>query len=299
MYFLEAAQQAGALALVGTATLLGIRHGIDWDHIAAITDITSTTTNVERVEERYDKVEVRPGGVVGAPVRSFGHLELHALWLSSLYALGHALVVCVLGFAALYFEAILPDWIDPIMERFVGLTLVILGAWVFVSLYRYWRGEDDFRLQSRWMLVFAGVRHAWKRFRRATHGHHHGHDDAFRVDQYGPKTAFGVGLIHGIGAETGSQVLIIAAVGGAASQGMGTVMMLAFVVGLLISNTAIAMLTATGFISSSRAKTIYVLVGAFAGLFSLFVGAYFLAGIGDQLPDIQHLINALFGEIEE
>ena len=36
------ASPAGIGVLV-TGLLLGIRHGIDWDHIAAITDITSTT----------------------------------------------------------------------------------------------------------------------------------------------------------------------------------------------------------------------------------------------------------------
>src|SRR3990170_1796666 len=33
----------GSLGVLGGAFALGLRHGIDWDHIAAITDITSTT----------------------------------------------------------------------------------------------------------------------------------------------------------------------------------------------------------------------------------------------------------------
>ena len=39
------------------------------------------------------------------------------------------------------------------------------------------------------------------------------------MSSYGPRTSFGVGMIHGIGAETGTQVLLIAAVGGASSAG--------------------------------------------------------------------------------
>lgn len=139
------------------------------------------------------------------------------------------------------------------------------------------------------MLVFAAVRHGWHWVQHRLGGHHH--DERFRVDQYGPKTAFGVGMIHGIGAETGSQVLIIAAVGGAASQGLGTSMMVAFIVGLLASNTVVAFLTATGFISSTRAKTLYVTVGCLAGVFSLFVGAFFALGLSDQLPDLQQLFS--------
>ena len=38
-----AAPTAANIGVLVTGLLLGIRHGIDWDHIAAITDITSTT----------------------------------------------------------------------------------------------------------------------------------------------------------------------------------------------------------------------------------------------------------------
>ena len=78
------------------------------------------------------------------------------------------------------------------------------------------------------------------------------------MSSYGPKTAFGVGMIHGIGAETGTQVLLIAAVGGAASAGLGIPMLFAFVVGLLISNFAIVVLTSVGFVASQTRERIYV-----------------------------------------
>src|SRR5947209_6833395 len=157
MELLQAAQTGGA-ALLGTALALGFRHGIDWDHIAAITDITSTTTGVEATG-----VTVEASGTAALTRRrfSFGAMEMRALFLASMYALGHAAVVAVLGLAALYFQAILPEWVDPLMERVVGATLVVLGVWVFYSLYAYWRGDADFQLRSRWMLVFAGVRHGW------------------------------------------------------------------------------------------------------------------------------------------
>jgi len=281
------AQQAGGLALLGTALTLGLRHGIDWDHIAAITDITGTTAAKTSVGQ-----QPAPGTF------SLGSVNWRAVWLAFLYAIGHGLVVVALGVAALLFGAILPDWIDPIMERAVGATLVFLGVWVAYSLVRFWRGDADFRLQSRWMLVFSGARHAYGSLQRRLHGHSHenGAQHVHRVDQYGPGAAFGTGLIHGIGAETGTQVLIIAAVGGAASQGLGVGMLLTFVAGLLISNTAVALLTSAGFISATRVKTLYIAAGVLAAVFSLWVGSYALLGISDQLPDIQAPITALFGE---
>ena len=93
--------------------------------------------------------------------------------LGTLYALGHGAVVIALGIAAIAFGALLPDWLDPIMGRIVGLTLVLLGAWVLYSVYRYARGGESFRLRSRWMLVFDGVRYGWRRVQARLHGHEH------------------------------------------------------------------------------------------------------------------------------
>ncbi len=58
--------QAAAAELLGTALVLGIRHGIDWDHIAAITDITSTTAAAEHGEQHHALDHLRQGGHVHA-----------------------------------------------------------------------------------------------------------------------------------------------------------------------------------------------------------------------------------------
>jgi hypothetical protein len=72
--------------------------------------------------------------------RILGPEQLEAIRLGTLYALGHGAVVIALGIAALSFGALLPEWLDPIMGRIVGLTLVGLGAWVLYSVVRYARG---------------------------------------------------------------------------------------------------------------------------------------------------------------
>ena len=66
--------------------------------------------------------------------------------------------------------------------------------------------------------------------------------------------------------------------------------LLAFVVGLLASNTLVAVVSAGGFIGAQRLRTVYVVVGAFAGAASLVIGLFFLAGAGADLPDLQQLI---------
>jgi hypothetical protein len=305
---------AGSIALLSTALVLGLRHGIDWDHLAAITDITSTSGAAEAAELEHSEEHLRTPAhqhTHGGPDEAVAHatsehrpheptpplshatpnrvlqLERRPVVLGTLYALGHALVVAIIGSGALLMGAQLPEWVDPVMARVVGITLLVLGIWVFASLYNYLRHGTEFRLRSRWMLVFDVVRHGWRRFQARLHGHEH--VEPLEMSSYGPRTAFGVGMIHGIGAETGTQVLLIAAIGGASSLGLGIPMMLAFIVGLLISNTLIVLITASGFLASQARRGLYVGVGAVAGAFSLVIGGAFLFGIG--LPDLQHLFG--------
>ena len=83
------------MALLSTG--LGLRHGIDWDHIAAISDVAGSQKNRRR-----------------------------SLGMGTLYALGHAGVVVVLGLLAIWFGTMLPDWVDGYMEIVVGVTLADL-----------------------------------------------------------------------------------------------------------------------------------------------------------------------------
>src|SRR6188472_4383920 len=300
-----------------TGLLLGIRHGIDWDHIAAITDITSTTAATGMADAAHagqhreisghshghgGEREIRahdagPGGATLAPALATRPVRPRRQWLSgqgdairlgTLYALGHGAVVIVLGLAAIAFGALLPDWLDPIMARIVGFTLVALGVWVMYSVYRYARGGERFRLRSRWMLVFDGMRYGWRRFQARIHGHEH--VEPLEMSAYGAKTSFGVGMIHGIGAETGTQVLLIAAVGGAAAAGLGIPMLFAFVLGLLISNFMIVVMTSVGFVASQTRERIYVVVGLVAGLFSLTLGTIFLLSLDGMIPAMDSLL---------
>jgi High-affinity nickel-transport protein len=292
------AEAAGAfgIGLIASAFLFGFRHGIDWDHIAAITDITSSQ------ETSRD-----------------------SMLFGTLYALGHALVVFIIGTAAIILGERLPPGIDSFMERIVGVTLVILGVYVFVALFRHGR---EFRMRSRWMLIFSGVRSLYRKARRngphthATepvhvhqgngasvavavaedipvsewhHGHHgrpghhhHKHPEPDAFMNYGRRTAFLVGMIHGVGAETPTQLLIFLTAAGAGGQVAGEVLLGTFLVGLLISNSIITAGTAFGFLRAGENWTLYVSIAILTAVFSLVIGVLFILGKGTLLP-------ALFG----
>ena len=301
------AAEAFGLGVLGAAFLFGFRHGIDWDHIAAITDITSSQ------DER-------------AASMLFG----------TIYALGHALVVFLIGSLAILIGARLPEGVDPIMERIVGLTLVILGVFVFVSLIKHGR---EFRMRSRWMLIFSGTRSAYRKARGAVgraavgepaptagdhvhsnadpvhmhaseegvalavaddlpvsdwhHGHHgrpghhhHKHPEPDAFMNYGKGTAFVVGMVHGIGAETPTQVLIFLTAVTTGGKLGGEVVLLTFIVGLLMSNTLITFGSSFGFLRASRNWKVYVTVAILTGTISLVIGLLFLFGEGSVLPAI-------------
>jgi len=144
LLFATATSPAGLGVLV-TGLALGIRHGIDWDHIAAITDITSTTAAAGAAEAAHEEQhrsvsghhhghggalefhahDAGPGAATLAPATRGGaspfgrvrHEQIEAVQLGTLYALGHGAVVIALGIAALMFGALLPEWLDPIMGR--------------------------------------------------------------------------------------------------------------------------------------------------------------------------------------
>src|SRR5581483_11991472 len=142
----------GILTLAGLGVTLGLRHGIDWDHIAAITDITSATVTTDETA-RSQAVSPRPvgmarqanafalatsGGLDGARLAGVDYRAAttsahepqrrreawHGFFLATMYALGHASLVVALGLLAIWFGRLLPAWIDPFMERIIGLTLI-------------------------------------------------------------------------------------------------------------------------------------------------------------------------------
>jgi high-affinity nickel permease len=295
---LAASGEAFGIGVLISAFLFGFRHGIDWDHIAAISDITSSQ------EDRRS-----------------------SLVFGTLYALGHALVVFVIGVFAIALGERLPTGIDSVMERIVGVTLVVLGVFVFVSLFRHGR---EFRMRSRWMLIFSGVRNAYRKVRpdrvSATSGahahdegpvhahagngdglaldvaedlpvsewhhghhgrpghHHHKHPEPDAFMNYGTRTAFVVGMVHGVGAETPTQLVIFLTAAGTSGKAAGVAVLATFILGLLVSNTMITLGSSYGFLRASQNWKIYVTVAVLTGVFSLVIGTLFLFGQGSLLP---------------
>jgi hypothetical protein len=240
------------LALL-SAAVLGFRHGFDYDHIAAITDITSLETSPAR-----------------------------GMRMGLLYVLGHAATVAVLGAAVIGFQRSLPARLDSWAERAVGLTLVLLGVYVLGSMLRY---KESYRPRSRASLLIGAFRWAWRKGKTLS-----GTEADARTpgpnEPYSKSAVFGIGVIHGLGAETPSQLLLFllaANLGGIARGFLGLSMFLA---GLLVMNTLMTA-SAVGVFGMSAAKPrVLRFVIGFTAAYSLIVGVIFLFGSSALLPPL-------------
>jgi cytochrome c biogenesis protein CcdA len=267
------------VGLVAAAVLLGMRHGIDWDHIVAITDIAATQDSRRR-----------------------------GLTQGTVYVLGHAAVVVLLGIGAIALGSTIPDWLDAAMGRLVGLTLVVLGLAVTASLVAE-RGE--FKARSRWIILFemtrklfggdttvhshdhaavADTHHGAKdapapdgssRIAAPTHVHEHSHIGS---GNYSTASSAGIGILHGIGAETPTQVVVFAAAATAGGVAAGLAVLFAFVAGLVVANSAITFASTFGLGAAARRRSVQLAMGAATAVMSLVIGGVFLLGYDGVLP---------------
>lgn len=238
------------LALL-TAAVFGFRHGFDYDHIAAISDITS--------------VEIVPA---------------RAMRMGLLYVLGHAATVAVLGGAVILFQRSLPAQIDHWAERAVGLTLVLLGIYVLGTLLRKKSSQVP---RSRAAILIAGFRWLAWRIRKVL-------DPASEAklpetpETYSRKSVLFIGAIHGLGAETPTQLLLFLLAANLGGVGRGFLGLAMFLAGLLTMNTLMTASAVGVFGLSAVRPRLMRFVVACAAAYSLVVGTIFLFSSTSLLP---------------
>ncbi len=228
--------------------MLGFRHGFDYDHIAAISDISSVQTDPRT-----------------------------AMRLGLIYALGHAATVAVLGSMVVFFQLSLPHRIDSIAERLVGLTLVLLGIYVLGSLF-----NGNYTPRSRAALIVNSAR--WFHWKLRGHWHPHSPRPEASNRNYDTKSVFGIGVIHGLGAETPSQLLIFLLAANLGGLGKGFLGLGMFLAGLLAMNTIMTATAAGLFGASTHLPKFQFAITAGTAAYSLVVGSIFLLGSSGLLP---------------
>lgn len=262
------------------AALLGFRHGLDYDHIAAISDISS----------------------VQARARD-------AMRFGLLYVAGHATTIALLGAAAIGFRLSLPPASDRWAERLVGITLLTLGLYVLGTFFRP-SSHHHLRPRTRITLLINAALWMYWRLTRIFGGTRVEPPQVFK-DGYGTTSTFVVGIIHGLGAETPTQLLLFLVAANLGGTAAGLLCLLMFIFGLLIMNTLMCGI-ATGLFSLDRLRGWFALDGpsqhwvsrGLAGVlntisanaqngltlltsaYSIVVGTIFLIGAADKLPSL-------------
>jgi hypothetical protein len=239
-------------AALATAAILGFRHGFDYDHIAAITDIVSVQ-----------------------PSRRL------AMKLGMVYAFGHAVTVAGLGSIVILLGISLPAGIDRWAERLVGVTLIILGIYVLGSL---WWGSAETLPRSRYQLIHEAYWRARFAFRRRSS---EAPDEAYVAPtNFDVRSVFVIGIIHGLGAETPSQLMIFLLAANLGGPALGMLGLGTFLVGLLVMNALMTASAAGVFGISKRRPQLLRLVSALTAIYSLVMGVIFLAGRSSSLPGL-------------
>ena len=241
------------LALL-SAAVLGFRHGLDYDHIAAITDISSVQSRA-RDAMRY----------------------------GLLYVAGHAATVAVLGSAAVLFRLSLPPASDRWAERMVGITLLLLGLYVLGTFFR--PSMHSHAPRTRITILVNGALWVYWKLSRLFGGTRVEAPQVFK-DGYGTKSTFVVGVVHGLGAETPTQILLFLMAANLGGTGLGLLGLLMFILGLLFMNTLLCA-SAAGIFSASLARPHAMRALTLAtSAYSIIVGAIFLLGSADRLPSL-------------
>lgn len=126
------------MTMLGLGFLLGMRHALDADHVAAVSTMLAQRPNLRR------------SGFIGL-----------------CWGCGHTAVLLAVGLTVLALKITIPDAVAQVFESIVGLMLVALGLALAVTLYR-----EQWHLHAH---DHDGARHVHLHSHRLSDGHAHRH----------------------------------------------------------------------------------------------------------------------------
>jgi ABC-type nickel/cobalt efflux system permease component RcnA len=158
------------LSILALGFLIGLRHTLEADHVAAVATLTTRTSSVR-----------------------------HAVPLGLLWGVGHTLALGGFGMAALLLEATVPQDLVLYLELAVGVMLIGLGAEVLIRMLRQ-------RIHFHVHRHDGGVVHFHAHGHKRNHGRDHDHSHVREPAGGLRLRAFLIGIMHGM---AGSAVLIV------------------------------------------------------------------------------------------
>jgi hypothetical protein len=178
--------------------------------------------------------------------------------LGAAWGLGHAITLFAFGLPIVLFEAYLPDRLQQGAEVTIGLVIVFLAV---LLLARWRRGAFHAHVHEH-----GG----------GAHLHVHSHAKGERVRTRSARSAFGIGLVHGMGGSAGVGVLLVASIENTAYGVIALALLAAF--------TAVSMaLLSTGF-GAGLTRLPLVRLAPALGTASLAFGVWYALGAVSLAP---------------
>lgn len=221
--------------------LMGMRHALDADHLAAVASLSTRARNLRAV------------------------LLQGAAW-----GLGHTATLLVVGVSCLLLGAAVPQAWAQGLELGVGVLLLVLGAQVLLRIRRR-RVHVHVHRHGDGITHLHAHRHAPEEAHDAVR-HEHGHPAAL------PWKALGVGMLHGL---AGSAAVLLLTVSSVGSFGLGLAYIALFGIGSLVGMAALSSVIAVPLLASvRRLGRVYDGVEALVGLATIAVGAQVVYAVG-------------------
>lgn len=178
--FLEGSQVNVWLILL-ISVALGLRHASDPDHVAAVTTLVASGKSRNKIGR---------AGFTGFS-----------------WALGHGTTLIIVGLPLIVFSRFLPEPIVRIAETLIGLIIVLLAAQLLLKWRRgaFHLHEHEHEQEGQEECHRHLHQHASKSGEE-THAHTHA------AGQRTPLSAYGVGLVHGIGGSAGVVLLLLSTI---------------------------------------------------------------------------------------
>ncbi len=192
------------LSLLAVGFLLGMRHAMESDHVAAVASLATRSHSVKDI------------------------VRLGAVW-----GIGHTLTLLLFGSIVILMDTAVPATLATILETAVGLMLIVLGVDVLRTMLReglhfHVHKHSDGRVH------FHAHSHAGEKTHDPYH-HKHEHSRSF------PLRALLVGLMHGM---AGSAALIVLTLQSVSSWATGLLYIILFgmgsIAGMAVLSTALA-----------------------------------------------------------
>ena len=231
--FMHGSAGFGIVLLV--SLLLGLRHASDPDHLAAV------TTLIASEEQRR--------------ITKATHMGLF-------WGLGHGTTLVVLGLPLVLLGQYLPERLQQSAEVAIGIIIVVLAGRLLVRWHRgvfhvHAHTHDD------------GAPHRHLHSHEADPAHEHSHDVTLRT----PLSAYGVGLVHGVGGSGGITLLLLSTI---RETSEAVAALLVFVAGTAVSmallSSAFGLVIAGGPIGRNFERAAPVL-GVLAAAFGIWYAA--------------------------